>query len=349
MTNKSMLTATDIAREFAYPLRSVPTLFTLLTFFALWVLVDAAGIFGLWLAIVILPAICRYLMMLLEARSRGQDAAPPGIEIFSWVGSGWSIFPLVPLVFAIWITSSIGTNFGKWWAVPFELAVAALLPASFAVLAITHSPVESLNAVAIVRLISRCGAGYWFAPAGVVAAALLLPQLGALPDLLLQFLVLYLVFVLFAVSGAVIRPYGLVDDVDIPDALDADDEQLEQVQVQLRTQVLNHAYGFASRGNRAGGLEHIYRWLDNDPEAAGSWPWFLDHMLRWENTVPALQYAQRYLKNLLVNGDRIAAVKLMLRCRLVDPSFRPQAEDLALAIAAAEHCGNQELASALNR
>jgi hypothetical protein len=39
----------------------------------------------------------------------------------------------------------------------------------------------------------------------------------------------------------------------------------------------------------------------------------------------------------------------MLRCQLIDPSFRPQAEDLVLAIAAAEQCGNQELANALNR
>lgn len=345
----TMLTATDLVHELTYPLRSLSTFFTLLTFFVLGALVDAAGVFGLWLGIVILPAICRYLMMLLEARARGQDAATPGIEMFSWVGSGWSIFPLLPLALAIWIALFIGAKLGNEWALPFEVAIAALMPASLAVLAITHSPVESLNPVTIVRLISRCGAGYWFAPAGVVVAVLLLTQLGALPELLLQFIALYLVFAVFAVSGAVIRPYGLVDDVYIPDALEGDDEQLRQEQLRQRTQVLNHAYGFASRGNRAGGLEHVYRWLDNDPEAGDSWPWFLDHMLRWEDTAPALQYAQRYLKQLLVNGDHIAAVKLMLRCRLTDPLFRPQAEDLELAIAAAEQCGNQELAGALNR
>lgn len=141
------------------------------------------------------------------------------------------------------------------------------------------------------------------------------------------------------------HPWGGSGYDPVPD----DHEQLRQEQLRQRTQVLNHAYGFASRGNRAGGLEHVYRWLDNDPKAADSWPWFLDHMLRWEDTAPALQYAQRYLKQLLVNGDHIAAVKLMLRCRLTDPLFRPQAEDLELAIAAAEQCGNQELAGALNR
>lgn len=343
------LTATDLFREFTYPLRSVSTLITLLTFFVLGVLIDAAGVFGLWLAIVVLPAVCRYLMMLLEARARGQDAATPGIEMFSWIGNGWSLFPLLPLALVVWVAVLIGVKFGNDWALAFELAVAALLPASLAVLAITHSPVESLNLVTIVRLISRCRAGYWFAPAGVVIVALLLSRLGVLPALLLQFLTLYLIFAVFAVTGAVIRPYGLVDDVDIPDALESDDEQLQQELAQRRTQILNHAYGFASRDNRAGGLEHIYRWLDDDPEAAEAWPWFLDHMLRWENTDPALHYAQHYLKQLLVNGDRVTAVKLMLRCQLIDPAFRPQADDLPLAIAAAEQCGNKELASALNR
>ena len=138
-------------------------------------------------------------------------------------------------------------------------------------------------------------------------------------------------------------------DQAVPTDDEADDEQLQQELAQQRTRILNHAYGFASRDNRAGGLEHIYRWLDNDPEPATAWPWFLDHMLRWENTDPALHYAQHYLKQLLVNGDRISAVKLMLRCQLIDPSFRPQADDLSLAIAAAEQCGNKELAGALNR
>ncbi len=343
------LIATDLFREFTYPLRSVSTLITLLTFFVLAVLIDAAGAFGLWLAIVVLPAVCRYLMMLLEARARGQDAATPGIEMFSWVGNGWSLFPLLPIALSVWTAILIGVKFGNDWALAFELAVAAFLPASLAVLAISHSPVESLNPVTILRLISRCRAGYWFAPAGVVIVALLLSRLGALTALLQQFLALYLVFAVFAVTGAIIRPFGLIDDVDIPEALEADDEQLQQELAQHRKQVLNHAYGFASRDNRAGGLEHIYRWLNNDPEPTEAWPWFLDRMLRWENTDPALHYAQQYLKQLLANGDRITAVKLMLRCQLIDPSFRPQADDLSLAIAAAEQCGNKELASALNR
>jgi hypothetical protein len=37
----------------------------------------------------------------------------------------------------------------------------------------------------------------------------------------------------------------------------------------------------------------------------------------------------------------------MMRCRLVNPAFKPLFEDLELAAAAAEECHNEELASFL--
>jgi hypothetical protein len=60
-------------------------------------------------------------------------------------------------------------------------------------------------------------------------------------------------------------------------------------------------------------------------------------------------FAQQYLGRLLEAGDQVAAVKLMLRCRLVDEAFRPLSADLPRAIAAAEARNNRELAEALSR
>ncbi len=70
-------------------------------------------------------------------------------------------------------------------------------------------------------------------------------------------------------------------------------------------------------------------------------------MLRWENQEPALVYAQTYLGRLLQGGDYVAAVKLMMRCRLINEAFKPLPEDRDLAIEAAEQCGNEELARRL--
>ena len=48
-------------------------------------------------------------------------------------------------------------------------------------------------------------------------------------------------------------------------------------------------------------------------------------------------------------SDQIAAVKLILRCRLADETFRPLGADLSRAIAAAEACNNPELVEILSR
>lgn len=126
-------------------------------------------------------------------------------------------------------------------------------------------------------------------------------------------------------------------------AIDAD------VLLKQRTTVLNHAYGFVSRGNRSGGLQHIYYCLQDDPDPAAAWPWFFEQMMRWESNDAALQFAQRYLRELLHAGLKIQAVKLLLRARLVSERFRPLPDDTDRAIDAAKATGNDELAKALEQ
>ena len=70
-------------------------------------------------------------------------------------------------------------------------------------------------------------------------------------------------------------------------------------------------------------------------------------MLRWENRDAALVFGQSYLGELLRDGDQVAAVKVMMRCRMENDRFAPLARDLPLALEAAEACGNQELAGFL--
>ena len=70
-------------------------------------------------------------------------------------------------------------------------------------------------------------------------------------------------------------------------------------------------------------------------------------MLGWEIQQPALFFAQHYLHELLEYGEQGKAVKLILRCRLVDGRFRPLPDDRDAAIGAAQAVGNEELAAAL--
>jgi len=340
-----LLKPADIGRELAYPATNAAVLMALLMFFALLKFVLFAGIFGLALGLLIFPALVRFLMLLLDARAKGKDPGPPGIELFSWTGNAWSLFPVVHLSVLVYATYVLDSRFGIAVLQPIDLFLAILIPASLAVLAITRSPLQSLMPHAVGGLIRRCGASYWIAPVYLLAAAIFVAwiKLLSLPDFVVEFLSLYLLFALFALIGGVIRPFRLHREVEIPVPVEADDERIDGLRTRARTDALNHAYGFISRGNRAGGLEHIYHWLAEDPDPATAWPWFLEQMLRWESTDAALLLAQRYLSQLLLDEDDVAAVKVMLRCRLVNEAFRPLADDTALALAAAERCHNTEL------
>ena len=132
------------------------------------------------------------------------------------------------------------------------------------------------------------------------------------------------------------------DEVHIEAEIEDSDATLRH-----RTTVLNHAYGFIAHDNRAGGLDHIYSCIAEDPNPDNAWAWFLKQMLPWELNDAVLEFAQQYLKRMLCREDHVAAVKLMLRCRLINETFRPLAEDRPQALMAAEHCNNDELINVL--
>ncbi|MDX1509299.1 MAG: hypothetical protein R3358_13520, partial [Woeseiaceae bacterium] len=283
------------------------------------------------------------------ARARGKEAGPPGIEYFSLVGNGWTLFPFVHAFIVgqayVWVNAEFGTGS----AAMFALIVAAVVPAMMAVLVITQSPAQSLNPQALWTLVRETGNDYWYAPITLLLAFLLTPLTGVLPNFVVQIAELYLLVSFYAVTGAITRERNLIDEVDIDEPVERDPgAQVADLQKQ-RTAVLNHAYGFVSRGNREGGLSHVYGWLMKDPDPVAGWPWFFTQMLKWENSEHALWFAQEYIHWLLARNEQVAAVKVMLRCRLLNERFRPRAEDLEAAVRAAESSGNAELAEALQR
>ena len=76
--------------------------------------------------------------------------------------------------------------------------------------------------------------------------------------------------------------------------------------------------------------------------------WFFEEMLRWEDTDPALLLGQYYLGHLLDTGDSAAAVKLMSRCYLENPRFRPLPEDRPRALELAREQDRDDLVKHLD-
>ncbi len=204
---------TEYFRELTYPARSLGTMVSLVTFYLLGSLVSAAGVIGLWLAILVVPAMFRYLIMLAQARARGTEAAPPGIDYFSPVGNWWTLFPAIPAIVVAVGWRMLAESYGAGAAVLFGLLAAAVVPAMMSVLVITRSPAHSLNPLALITLVRECGVGYWFAPATLVLVFVVPAFLNGLPGWLQSLLELYLVFAFYAVTGAIMRHKTLIDEV----------------------------------------------------------------------------------------------------------------------------------------
>jgi hypothetical protein len=346
-----MLQPTELAREFVYVLSHGSVLLTFALLFLLLEFAIHGGVLGLIVALMVLPAFFRYLMVILESRARGDDPGPLEIDHVLWFGNVWSLFLIVHVAVVIYATYFLGRLYGVAAVLAANALLAAVIPASLAVLVITRSPLECMRPKSVSGVIHRCGAGYWVLPSYYLAAACLCWFLStrSLPDFFVELIALYLTFALFALVGGVVRPHQFYKEVGIYDSVEPDQETVDEQLQKERTAVLDHAYGFISRDNRAGGFKHIHDWLQRDPAPKYAWQWFFNQMMRWEIKGPALLFAQTYLSRLLQDDDYEAAVKVIVRCRFVTDAFLPLREDRALALEAAEHCGKEELIGLLKQ
>ncbi|MGI9237735.1 MAG: hypothetical protein ACR2QZ_10090 [Woeseiaceae bacterium] len=339
----------DIVRALAYPLTESSVLVPLIFFWLMVSLASWGGFAGLFLMFLVLPALLRYQMILLEARARGVTPEVPGIEFFNWFGNGWTLFPVVLVIILTWATVAAGARFGIAGEILMLLLAGIFFPASIAVLAITHSPLQSLNPVALQRLWKKCAATFWLANVFLVVFCWLSIIAEALPMMLAVLLQMILTFSFFSLVGSLIRPYRLIEDIDIPPSQSQDASAVAEGLEKVRGDALTHAYGFISRGNRDGGFRHLFDCIDKDPDPVAAWAWFFERMLAWDSSIPAMFFAQHYVHDHLKHGEQVAAVKLIMRCRLIDAQFRPFPDDLEAAIVASEACDNAALATSLRQ
>ena len=339
----------ELFRAAALPLTNVSILLALLMFWLLLALVAAAGMLGVWLAIVIVPALFRYFTNLVETVGRGLKVAPLGAEFFRWVGDWWSLFPAVVVILIAWASYTIHLSAGETATTVFIVITGTIYPAMLAVLSVTHSPMHSINPVAIIDMLRSIGASYAIAPlylGVIVYISTLLQPLPFMAELAIELLLL---FSLHAVIGCLIEPHGIFDDVYIPEPVERSAAEVSGDLEKVRVDALTQAYGLINRGNREGGFKHLFEWIGSDPQVPGAWAWYFSHMLEWENKQHSLFFAQHYVHDMLKHGEHIPALKVILRCRMIDETWKPLSEDLPAAIHLAETHGNIELAAVLKR
>lgn len=340
------MTGRRLLRELAYPASNTVVMLSIVTFSLLLTLANASGLFGIVLGIILVPAMFRYLLMLLEARTYGRTPPVAGLELFSVVENFWTLAPLVILAVSIWGGYWLGQNVSPMAARAFSVVLLAIAPASLAVLAITQSAAQALNPVAVSRMLRALGRGYWIIPAAVAAVcvlALALSRAGA-PAFVLTAVVLYGAVLSFTLTGALLHANGVKISLTVEGVAEGDgDDEDEDPRTRARRRVLNHAYGFFSRDNRAGALAHVRSALRDETDVDSAYYWYFSEMLKWESKDAALMLAQTRLTGLLAEERGVEAVKLISRCLLENPRFRPLPGDLDAALQMAARLDRDDL------
>ena len=330
--------SSDIGRELLYPLTNMAIVFAMIFYWLLFGLAQNARFFGIALMFLTLPAYLRYLLYLLEARANGRSAPVPEITMFNPADNFWTLTPFIHIAVVTWATILLTKTISPLSAMLFAAAFLVIVPASMAILAITHSPADSLNPAAIVRMVRACGVPYIIVPIVLIGMSCLfiMLYLAGVPLILIDLGTSYQIILLFSVTGAVLHANNVAMQVAIPEPLEPTAEELAQNLNDERRKVANHAYGFISRGNRQGGFAHIRQWLEKETAVEEAYQWFFHEMLKWEDKDPALFYAQDYLGRLLRWQMENEALKLIARCLHENPRWRPLPEgreevnDLAL-------------------
>ena len=155
----------ELVRELLVPLTTASVLFAMILFFGVFQIVMLSRVFGIVIAAVlaaqlvifVLPAMLRYLMIVLEARAFGREPVAVDIDLFPWVGNSWTLFPVVHIAAFVYLVYLPGAYYSEQTALVIGLVYVFLLPASLITLALTHSVVASLNPLTIYELIRRRG------------------------------------------------------------------------------------------------------------------------------------------------------------------------------------------------
>jgi len=349
--NRIPMRLADLVREFTYPLREIGVVIAMLFFVFMFGLADWGGVFGIPLLLITVPACIRYLIYLLEAHANGRPPPVPDLAMFNPIDNVWSLTPAILLAVLMLADLSLAMVDSALFVYLLYATLLVIAPASMAILAITHSPSESLNPAAIVRMVRVCGAAYFLVPAVTLTLYILIGLLEwwGLPALLINLCKGYQAILFFTLTGALLNANDVVKEVDIGPPLARSDDEVAGDLVKERQKVANHAYGFVSRNNRAGGLAHIKQWLDREADIDAGSEWFFREMLSWENSTAALFFAQQYLNRLLYEEQDVVALKLVARCLHEDPRWKPQLEDRASFLELAERHGRADLVGPLAR
>ncbi len=341
------MTAREFLRELVYPVTHGGLAVAIVFFAALALLAVKAGLFGLWLAVLLSFGGAKYLLAVLRARALGEEPPVAEVDLFNPATRLWMLGAWVLITIASFGAVLLeGAGYGAAAKV-LLYAAAFLFPAAALRLAVTQSPLEMLRPFVLLGTIRKTGAAYGWIFAAAAVAALVNGLASGLPEPVRFLAAAYEVVLLFSLSGAVFYARREALELPVRRSPEIHAQRRRQVAERERRTVLDHAYAHVSRGNGPAGIAYIRQWLERNDDRVEAWRWFFEALGEWESPRAQVNLGRDYIARLGRGGAWEQALAVLDRCLALDGSFRPRDDDRKPLLAAAERHGRDALAGAL--
>ena len=321
-------------------------------------IIALAGLFGIWAAFVLVPALWHYCHAVLLAAAQGRRTIPTvEIDRLNPLG-GWRVtahFILfwLFLIMVLYVQPFGASGFGVLlnWAV--VLAAVLVFPASAAALAVTSSLEDAMNPKGVVRVIGILGPAYFGLVVTCAAVALtaalapfyIFPRIRFPSLILSNVIAVWALFATFVAVGILLRQHRT--EFAIPGEVETPAEYSTRLQRREWRDTLNRAYGSIRSGLVAEGYAMLRELSARHGDSAEIQYWLFENMLDWEDRTHALQVGARLIERHVGDNEMYAALELLTRCRRLDPKFAIAAPTTAAVADFARSIGRHGLADEL--
>jgi hypothetical protein len=339
-----------VAHYLAVPAQAVPATF-IVVFALLMTLVSYAGLFGLWLGLLLFFGFVRYSFAVIEAVKVGARELPVlSIEMLNPVGEMRSIIVLALVAGMFFATGSAMYWMPRWAGIVLGLVTLALLLHLVLMQAATGSIRRALDPRMGVHVIQRLGRDFLLLCGSALAAFLVLSWLEGwrfLPMPVRIALQLYAWLAVFALIGGVLRERW--------DDLGFEQEEIETVELdnsaaaaRQRDLLIDTIYGQWRAGAKLNAWQSVTRHLQGSADPIAELRWMHERTARWPDQGLAQRLAQEMLSRLLAtrrDGEALNWISLRLR---TDPDFHPRTgAEFIRATELARNAGDRPIARVL--
>lgn len=340
------------ARVLGFPFRG-GALAAAVVFSVLLLLAAKAGLFGLWLMVVLGYGYLSYCFHLLEAVATGRPEPPVlAIDMMNPAGD-WR--PLALAVIAsvyLGIWSLAGAHLPPGLAAAVGLVMIAMLPGAAVVLALEGSLARTLNPLVLLGAAWSLGLHYLAALLAAGLDGLVVGTLVATNQSALLWIFLLLMGVSLVASilggGLYWRRTALnVPTVSSPERTRAVEERERRKRL---SQFLDEVYREVRGDERQRAYQMLRDYLAKSKPGLQGWQEIFESVCGWHDPPLIRLVGQDYLLHMLQAGETSRAVDVVGQCLSIYPDFRPRDGADALRLARlARLAGRHAVARALLR